>query len=305
MTKEEKGSTLYLLVFFILCAVTVLGLGLSSVKADVETITPTVEVGNSPPSPGSITLDGGTDITLTEGSTTTVACTVRITDSNGYTDIATPTAKIYRSDLGIDCVEDDNNCYTVGSTTEDTTEVCTESATSSNYIDYSCAAFLWFFADSTDASSTNYNTENWECDIIAWDNQEASATDVVSQFAIQLDSTIDYGNLSSNETSTVQTTRATSTGNEIIDLNIYGEAMATSSFTIAVGQQEWSSSTFNHGEGVALTDQTSNDYKFDLPKPTSADMSSTTIYWAIQIPGSQDPGIYVGTNTISAVSELP
>ena len=310
MAKEEKKSILWFAIFLSFCVVTILGLGIASVKADdPTTVIPTVEVGNSTPVVSSVDLNEGAVITLTENTTKNVPCGATITDNNGWSTIASATAKIYRSSTTnfSACTADDNDCYFVNG--------CTLGATTSNTRNATCTAAILFHADSTDASSTNYADETWACEVTGWDSDDASATntdstppELATQYAIQLDAAIDYLSLSLNESSTAKTLNATNTGNEIIDLNIYGEDMGTSTFSIAAAQQEFSSTTFTHSDGAGTdlaTSGTSINYDIDLAKPTSSpSLSVESIFWNILIPAAQDPGTYTGTTTISAIGEL-
>src|SRR3989344_495859 len=70
---------------------------------------------DQPPVVGLVTLNGGVNISLTEGTFTLIQATATITDSNGYTDVdATQTSgRFYRSGVGENCVQDENNCYSV------------------------------------------------------------------------------------------------------------------------------------------------------------------------------------------------
>ncbi|MCD6177957.1 hypothetical protein J7K03_01695, partial [bacterium] len=62
---------------------------------------------NSAPSVGTVILNGGNDITLTENSTTTVLATTTVTDADGYSDIASVKGKLYRTGVGNNCSSND------------------------------------------------------------------------------------------------------------------------------------------------------------------------------------------------------
>src|SRR5262249_50107908 len=68
-----------------------------------------------PPFISNLSLNNGQDITLVEGTTTTIYASSTVTDFNGYADMVLGTSTIYRSGVagGADCTADNNNCYQV------------------------------------------------------------------------------------------------------------------------------------------------------------------------------------------------
>ena len=266
-------------------------------------------ISNNNPSVSAVNLTPD-PIILTENTTTTVNCTTTLQDNDGWSDIATGTAVIYRdgSDIGTSsCSANDNNCYS--------NIICDLGATTTNTRDATCTANLWFHAEATDASSS-YSGETWQCEVTVIDNQDASATgtdssppELYTQYALIVDYPINYGTVFPSASSTATSTRATTTGNSAIDLNLYGVDMASgTTYTIPVGNQEYASSSFTHsgGTSIDLAVTPGINYNLELGKPTShPSTSSDDIYWSLYVDVGQTKGTYTGTTTISAVAEIP
>jgi hypothetical protein len=273
----------------------------------------TVNVGtcNTAPVVTNVTVNGGSDVSLTEATTTSVSWTATVTDTNGYTDINNVAGKLYRSGVsGAEaCTNDNNSCY------EDT--VCTLSSCSGNSCTATCTVSMQFHADPTDTGSV-YSSEYWRGWMEATDTFNATGTafsaanspDVESLRALSVDAAIGYGSLlaGDNTGAVNQTVTITNTGNTPIDSDVSGSDMCTdfpacSASSFAVTYQQYSLSSFNYGSGTSLT---SSSVKLDinLTKPTSApSSSSTSLYWGIEIPSIQGVGTYSGENTIAAVTD--
>jgi hypothetical protein len=60
-----------------------------------------------------VSLNGGSNISLTESTTTNVSWTANVTDINGYANITGANGKVYRSGVANaqNCTNDNNNCY--------------------------------------------------------------------------------------------------------------------------------------------------------------------------------------------------
>ena len=310
MAEKAKKTIPWFLILALFCTVGVIVFEktMEQVEADSNVAKPIVEVGNVAPTVSAVNITSGT-ITLTENTTTTVTCEASTTDQNGWADIATATAIIFREGAGTGCSEDDNNCYYVSSTAA----ACDFLGTTTNTRTVSCSAHLWFHADPTDASSS-WSGETWWCQVRAIDIEDAfsTATDTTpselgTQYALIVDSPINYGTLSPGASSTATSTKATTTGNSAIDLNLYGVDMASgTTYTIPVGNQEYASSSFTHsgGTSIDLAVTPGINYNLELGKPTShPSTSSDDIYWSLYVDTAQETGIYDGTNTISAVTE--
>ena len=144
-----------------------LGMGIVLKEVLADTFTQTLTAGNNTPSVGTVTLNGGSDITLTENATATVQATATVTDVDGYTDISTTTGKLYRSGVGTSCSADDNNCYS--------DSACATSNCSGNSCTATCNYDVWFHADPTDTGSP-WDSEYWEAWIKVIDTENASSS---------------------------------------------------------------------------------------------------------------------------------
>ena len=221
---EKIEKSIPWIIILTICIMVVFGVGvvLKEVAADEEKTITTLDVNNNTPSVGTVTLNGGLDITLTESVTTTVSATTTVTDVDGYSDISTTTGKLYRSGEGTGCSADDNNCYS-NSSCATTTPCATSSCTAV------CNYDVWFHADPTDAG--DYSAQHWDAwiKVIDTDNASSSATSTGVEMntlrALSLSTTtINYGTINpGGDTGTLsQTTTVTGTGNEAIDIYLYG-----------------------------------------------------------------------------------
>lgn len=125
------------------------------------------DIKNSSPVIGTIVLNGGNDIILTENTTTTVQATATVGDTDEYGDIASVIGKLYRSGVGSGCTADDNNCYS--------DSACATSSCSASSCIATCEYEVWFHAEPTDASSS-YSSQNWEVWMKAIDSSNASSS---------------------------------------------------------------------------------------------------------------------------------
>jgi|GEM_PF-6712741 len=122
---------------------------------------------NAAPTIGTVILNSGSNITLTENTTILISATTTVNDTDAYSDIASVNGVIYRSGVGSSCASDDNNCYTINS--------CATSSCSGNSCIATCQANIWFHANPTDAVSP-YALEDWKSYIKVTDNQNASSS---------------------------------------------------------------------------------------------------------------------------------
>jgi len=265
---------------------------------------------NTPPSVGSVTLNSGNNISLTENTTTTVSWTASVTDVDGYTDITGVEGKVYRNGTGAgpSCSLNDNNCY------EDTS--CTLTSCSGNSCTATCSADIYFFAEPTDPGST-YASTSWASLITANDGSgtdttisPALITDMNTLRAIEVDSTVTFGTLfpGSNSGSNNETVDVTNTGNSAVDIDISGTDLCNDSPTcagtdISVGSVEYSLFGFSYGSGLSLSG-TATKIDVNMAKPTTSPSNSTDIlYFGIEVPTGLTPGSYVGTMDLIAVDD--
>ena len=248
-------------------------------------------------------------IILTENTTTTVTCAATISDADGGNTITSATATVYRSGVGYNCSANDNNCY------PNITPSAT--STSGNYFYATFTVDLWFHAEPTDegvyATAQGWNTQTWQCYVIAEDNQGATATgtdstppDLNTLLALTVTPTIDYGTLAAGATSSAsEITTVTTTGNVPIDVELSGTDMTSTSTTstIPVAQQECALSSVDYGSGTDLSG-TPTTLELASTKPTvHPSNQSDDIYWRIGIPDDQDFATYTGTTTVSAIAD--
>ena len=263
---------------------------------------------NNPPAVDSVNLTPD-PINLSENTTTTVTCAATVSDADGGNTITSATATVYRSGVGYSCAANDNNCY------PNITPSAT--STSGNYFYATFTVDLWFHAEPTDegdyATAQGWNTQTWQCYVIAKDNQGATATgtdstppDLNTLLALTVTPTIDYGTLAGGATSSAsEIITVTTTGNVPIDVELSGTDMTSTSTTstIPVGQQEYALSSVEYGSGTDLSG-TPAPLELESVKPTTHPSDqSDDIYWRIGIPSGQDPGTYTGTTTVDAIAD--
>jgi hypothetical protein len=269
-----------------------------------------IVVNNVAPSISAITLNGGSDITLTEATTTNVPITATVTDANSCQNISSVSSTVYRSAVtyaGCDTggEADANSCYAV-ITCSVVGGSCIDNTDSS--ANYTCIVSMQYHADPTDAS-TQYTAQNWLNTIIAADGTNTTNTEigvgveVLSLIGYDTTGSISYGNLdvgqSNDPLSKVVT--ITATGNVGLDVEFSGTDM-TGSSTIGVGNQKHSFSTpTSYASGTALTGS-ATEYEINVLKTTTTGTPQTkNSYWGLLIPGGTIPGVYTGNNTITAV----
>jgi hypothetical protein len=261
-----------------------------------------------------VSLNGGLNISLVPGTTTTVYATGTVTDLNGPGDLDTATSTIYRSGVagGPACAPDTNSCYV------STAPLCVISGCINNSCTVSCSADIFFHADATDAES--FEGEEWLATIEVSDdagsigmNTVPAGVEVFSLPALDVTSSISYGSLAISSTTIAganPTTTVQNLGNIPIDIRLDGTDLSDggSSF-IPVSEQKFATSTFNYsGCGItecpSLSSTTLTNLEMDLSKPTSAASPITdVVYWGIKIPFGVASNPHSGTNTFYAVSD--
>jgi len=271
-------------------------------------------VNNVAPVVSAVTINSGTDITLTEGTTTSVVLGATITDNNGCGDVSTATASAYRSGIGYAACDtsaeaNDNNCYPVINCSVVASGNTCDGASDAS-ADYECTVSMQYHADPTDLN-TQYPTENWLDSVIATDDNGAShraevstGVEVNSLVALDVTGSISYGNLTVGQKNDPldKTTTVTGTGNVGLDVELSGTDMSSGSDTIAVTQQKYAlAASTAYASGASLT-TTATEVELNVAKTTdNASPATKTIWWGIEIPSNTPPGTYSGTNTVGAV----
>ncbi len=283
-------------------------------------ITSSFSINNIAPIVSNISLNGGSNINLTENIRSNVVVTGTVTDSNSCQDISKFTTSLYRSGVTYsNCNTDDDDdydsCYAnVICSVVSSGNIC--EGVSDSSADYMCTISVEFYADPTD-SDTQYSDENWLATIYAQDNGDLYdsletnvGVEMNSLVALRLEpSSINYGNMAAgtNSGSTNQEVDIIATGNVGIDSEFSGTNMTYSSYVIPVSYQEYFNSSFSYQDPpdtVWSLSSTPTEREVNIPK-TYWDLvridGVVTIYWGIKIPLSIGAGTYNGTNTITAV----
>lgn len=280
----------------------------------------TYTVNNTTPAVSSVTLNGGSAISLTESTTTNVPMTAVITDTNGCTnqsatdEITSVKGYLYRSSVtyatcGISGEANANNCYT---------EVnCSVSVTCSNGVTtYSCTASVNHYADST-VTNTQYPSDTWKNSIKATDDDSAVGTTEITT-GVELNAIVggnttptllDYGVLAvgaaNNPLDKELTT--TPTGNVGLDVLIKANtanmctnySTCTGGTPIPITHQRYAlAASTTYASGTALS-TTNTEAELNVQKQTSATVPSKKTWWGIQIPTGTVAGVYNGLNTLT------
>lgn len=292
----------------------------STVIVFADTATTTVTVGNSAPVISTISLNGGNNITLVEGTSINVSTTIAISDANGCSDISAVEAKLFRGAItssGTTCTPDDNDCYdeSTACTATTTGDTCGGGADTS--VEYDCTFQLWYIADPTTAGSA-FASDIW---VLAATTTDGIDTDTATNtgelievnelFAHDVTASIAYGSVSAgNDTgATNQTATITNTGNTPLDSEISGETMCTdfpgcAGDTLAVTNQKFGLSDVTYASLTNTLALTTATIETILAKPTATTSAVTDdTYWGIAVPGGQPPGSYTGRNTFTAVAD--
>jgi hypothetical protein len=267
-----------------------------------------------PPFISNFQLNNSQDITLTEGTTTTVYASSTVTDFNGFADILSATSSIFLSALPASCSSNPLNCYQIS------TSSCSLSNCAGNSCSLMCRADVQYFAEPTDASSTNYATTstNWLATMAVTDSTGLKDTEtsigqeVLTLYGLE----VNEGNIAfatstpnSDTGRTVSTTTVRNTGNAAISIDVLGTNLTNGANSIPVGQQKVASSTFQYASCslcLVLQGASAQNVNVNIPRPTSATTTqSSDLYWGIAIPNGTSAGTYNGTNTFIAVGGGP
>jgi hypothetical protein len=264
-----------------------------------------------------VSLNNGRDIALVEGTTTTVYATSTVTDLNGYADMIAATSTIYRSSvsLGASCANNQSNCYQIPASQ------CTFSNCSGTQCTLSCRADIQYFADATDASSTNA-TSTWLTTLAVQDSTGLRDTQTIGGSGVELLTLygfeintpgLNFGTTTpGSDTGTFNAvSTVVNTGNSPIDIQLSGDPLTSGANSILVGQQKYATSTFTYA-GCALCQVLTapsipKSIGVNIPKTTSTTTSqSSNVYFGIGVPNgtpSSVPGTpYQGINYFTAVA---
>lgn len=304
----------------------------------------TVTVNNVAPTVQLIEIEDGGNITLiTEGGETTGFTLDFVTVDNNSCDavggglgdeVVDVMVSLFPSGASSTCAigtgpHNVNNCYASDYTPWDlvcTASTTTCSGTSDATMEWNCTFPLWFTADPTDNGPRN--GEYWIAGVRAIDDNAATGTAATSTALTQLGSLqgialssnsgyILYPALEPGENSGSTNASSTilATGNIGLDQNITGESMCgtfsvatecppSSTSTIPAELQQFGSTTFTYGDGIAMSSTSVTELESNIPKSTSTSSPSSGVtYWGIAVPGTISlAGAYTGLNSYQAVT---
>ncbi|MEZ4104344.1 MAG: hypothetical protein R3B60_03595 [Candidatus Paceibacterota bacterium] len=282
----------------------------TNVGFTVNNVAPTVPA-------GTVSINGGSDITLSvdSGETTGFTLDFETSDANSCEnalsgdEMVSYEVALFRNSIGTSTCDgttgsyNPNNCYPSSLATTTWNLSCTASSTSCGgptdaTISWSCTFPLWFVAQPTDSTSP-YDTDVWIAAISGIDDNNATGTKVLSSNTVELLSfpaidlltaEIPYGALEpGNNTGTLNaTTTVRSVGNTGLNENIEGEAMCT---TFAVGnecensatstipdfKQEFATSSVSYGSGIDMSSSSPQMLELKVPKTTSTSTPNSGI----------------------------
>jgi len=274
----------------------------------------TFTVNNTTPTVSAVTINGGSNVTLTEGTTTNVTLTATVTDTNACGDISAVVASLYRTGIGYSACDDnaednDNNCYAdVSCSVVGAGNTCTGATDAS--ADYTCTAAVQYHADPTD-TGTVYPTETWKDTLEATDDDAAvgtgevsSGVEISSLVGYDVTSSISYGSLSVGQKNDPldKTTTITATGNVGLDEELSGTDMTSGGNTIGVAYQKYAlAGSTAYASGTALS-VSGTEAELNCIKTTAhATPATKNTWWGLEIPAGTVSGSYTGTNTIIAI----
>ncbi|MEZ4156402.1 MAG: hypothetical protein R3B52_00280 [Candidatus Paceibacterota bacterium] len=291
----------------------------SATLVSADSVSTSVTVGNATPSISSVSVNSGSNITLTEGIITVATTTLTVTDTNGCGEIFAVTLDFYRSGItatGCDTSgeSDNNNCYAQVTCVVLDSNTCDGGSDTSAA--YGCGVPIQYYADPTDTGS--FSAQNWVATLKAGDGTATSTdstgtTEINTLQALDVTASIAYGTLAAGSDSADQnsTTTVTNTGNVDMDPQLSGTNMTSGGDTLTVGNQEYDADPFVYSAGTDLS-TTPTYINITLPQPTNDGNPTTTdtISWGLGVPPATAAGTYTGTNTITSrncpvVSKLP
>lgn len=272
----------------------------SQVLADDAATSATVT--NAPPVSSAVLIIGDT-LTLTEATTTNVVVTATVTDNNGFADITSVQAKLFRTDVTSSASGDPLNHYTSACTV-----VETGSGLSQNY---TCTFAVQYYADATDAGA--YSEDTWSAEVTPSDADGAGTAgtndtaEMATTVALDVTIAIAYGEMALAATTpdtTAFDTIVTNTGNQAsigAQVNSGADtAMACAIGSIPVGNEKYHAvSTTAFASKTALTDTAAT--VSDVAATKGASGNTDTIGWGLQMPADGVSGACSGSVVFTAV----
>ena len=308
------AGLLILLIFFIIRSQaddTTPSASIDDVQPTVETIRLGTTVG------GNQVLTAGptSSLDLTENTTTTLSLNGTVQDLNGCEDITNddddPLIGIIATNDTVNTTQivDPTSTYALrASLGECSFSGCT--GASDLDVDYECTFGIEHFAANTTTDTPKGTGEAlyWVAKVIVQDvdggfpvSSSTATFEMNLLTAIDVGSSINYGSISFDTTSTEVALTITNTGNDnTTDIDLVGTAMTCTTGSIAVGQQRYDTSAGTYG--TALTAASTTPLNADLAKQTSTSTQSTSsIYWDLFVPtptSTSVAGTCTGTTTL-------
>ncbi len=257
---------------------------------------------NPSPTVSNVHLNGDANITLLPATTETISVVASTSDPGGPGNIISATSTIYRTSRTASCTADGLNCYQIGSPN------CVFSGSTSTV---TCSADMWYFAQSTGASSS-FPSDSWTAAVTVTNGGGYTATatsgpvNVNVLIAINVTtSSINYGTITASTTSqgTNQTTTIQNVGNSSTTIEVSGTAFISGSNSFATTSQHYATSSFTFGTGdTALTDSAIAIGGLLFAAPTSTTPVQGNVLWGIGVPAGIPTGTYQATTTFTAVN---
>jgi len=270
--------------------------------ADFSAVTSTASITNAAPTVGEVTA---TDpVSLSESTNVTVWCNATVTDTNGYADVSTVSAKLWDPAATTEGGSDDyNNHYTNSS--------CSLSGGSGTTVSAACRFNAYYSA----------NAAEWTCKLTATDGSLATGTANVTTVTVNqlkalsiVSATMAFSELALGATSSDYNMSVNNTGNTQIDVSVDGYGAGDGdgyAMTCTIGGSEISLSNLKYNLTVsqdytanmtALTDSAVTLSDFNLAAETTDGAGSTnSIYWKLKIPSTDVGGSCSGNVVITAV----
>ena len=288
--------------------------------ASIDDVQPTIEtirLGTTVGGNEVLTASPTSSLNLTENTTTTLSLNGTVQDFNGCEDITAaedPLIAVIATNDTVHtvAVADPTSSYgLLESTGGCSLTGCT--GASDLDVDYECTFGIEHFAANTTTDTPKGTGEAlyWVAKVIVQDvdgngtgNAAPSSTasfEMNLLTAIDVGSSINYGSVSFDTTSTEVALTVTNTGNDnTTDFDIIGTAMTCTTGTIAVGQQRYDTSAATYG--TALTAASTTPLDANLAKQTATTTQSTSsIYWDLFVPtptSTSVAGTCTGTTTL-------
>jgi hypothetical protein len=325
MAKKLETASPYLTILLLISLMIGFNYWSSTVMAD--DVSTSVDVGNSAPVIGEVSLNGKAAINLTEDGTIDIMASASITDANGCLDVRDGggvKAYVYQySTYSASTSHDDNYMYDADIVS------CSWQSTTGNTCIYECTASsaMQYYANPTSATASA-SADQWAVTVVAsdsyWADAASNSYDDNDETAIDINlllglsasgasASVDYDEgvtLGTGTESNALERGVRNSGNRAMNPLVsagQNNALCTDYPTctgeiITATHQQYSLITFSVGAGTSLS-ATPATLDTNTPQRTSDatdDASDDQIFWALFVPTGQAPGSYTGANALTA-----